>query len=157
MRYLMVLAASAFFAAGCGNDNGGEVQDAGLIQMDATTSDGGSNCLIDSTFSSIFTKVLNTHTCFDGGCHGAFPGGGLAFNMDKASARTALLGDTVNAPSKAGFPKRVVPGNAAQSFLHEKLTNANVPLGIMPLGAAKLPDCEIAAIDAWIQGGALDN
>jgi hypothetical protein len=49
---------------------------------------------------------------------------------------------------------RVVPGDPAGSLLMDKLRNVDV-ISQMPLGADPLPDEEIAAIEAWIQAGAL--
>lgn len=49
---------------------------------------------------------------------------------------------------------RVEPGNPDASFLIDKLRNRNVSTR-MPLGADPLGEDEIAAIEAWIQAGAL--
>jgi hypothetical protein len=50
---------------------------------------------------------------------------------------------------------RVAPGNAAASFFVDKLRNRNGVATQMPLGAEPLPEADIAAIEAWIAGGAL--
>jgi hypothetical protein len=49
---------------------------------------------------------------------------------------------------------RVVPGDPAGSLLIDKLRNKGV-ISQMPLGAEPLPEDQIAAIEAWIQAGAL--
>jgi hypothetical protein len=49
---------------------------------------------------------------------------------------------------------RVRPGSAAESLLVDKLRNRNGVATQMPLGAEPLPEAEIAAIEAWIDGGA---
>ncbi len=48
---------------------------------------------------------------------------------------------------------RVVPGKPEQSLLIDKLRNREV-ISVMPLGAAPVPEEQIAAIEAWIAGGA---
>lgn len=49
---------------------------------------------------------------------------------------------------------RVAPGDPGKSLLIDKLRNRDV-LSVMPLGAKPLPEEEIAAIEAWIEAGAL--
>jgi hypothetical protein len=53
-----------------------------------------------------------------------------------------------------GKQARVVPGDPDLSLLMDKLRNKDV-ISQMPLGAEPLPDEEIAAIEAWIEDGAL--
>lgn len=160
MRVLAALAlcASAAALVACGSDNGGDPVDSGVMVTDTgVLPDGGSGCLITPSFTSIYDNVLKVNTCAQGGCHGVAFQGDLAFNTGKAAALAAVLGDTFNATGKTATPKLVVPGNPAMSFLYIKLTDANVPQGMMPLAAAKLPDCQLKAISDWISAGALDN
>jgi hypothetical protein len=49
---------------------------------------------------------------------------------------------------------RVKPGDPSNSLLVDKLRNKEV-ISQMPLGAAALPEAEIAALEKWIQDGAL--
>jgi hypothetical protein len=49
---------------------------------------------------------------------------------------------------------RVAPGDPGQSLLVDKLRNRDV-LSQMPLGAKPLPEDQIAALEAWIEAGAL--
>ncbi len=49
---------------------------------------------------------------------------------------------------------RVVPGDPDKSLLVDKLRNRGV-LSQMPLGAKPLPEEQIAALEAWIEAGAL--
>jgi hypothetical protein len=49
---------------------------------------------------------------------------------------------------------RVLPGDPADSLLVDKLRNRDV-VSQMPLGAHPLPEAQLAAIEAWITGGAL--
>ena len=48
---------------------------------------------------------------------------------------------------------RVVPGKPEESLLIDKLRNREV-ISVMPLGAAPVPEEQIAAIEAWIAAGA---
>jgi len=160
MRVLAALAlcASAAAAVACGSDNGGDPVDSGMMVADTGIHpDGGSGCLITPSFTSIYDNVLKVNTCAQGGCHGVAFQGDLAFNTGKAAALAAVLGDTFNTMGKVATPKLVVPGNPATSFLYIKLNDPNVPQGMMPLAAAKLPDCQLKAISDWITAGALDN
>ena len=49
---------------------------------------------------------------------------------------------------------RVVPGDPSRSVLIDKLRNRGVATQ-MPLGAEPLAEADIAALEAWIRGGAL--
>ena len=53
---------------------------------------------------------------------------------------------------------RVVPGNASQSLLFQKISDQGPPCGApMPLGAAPLLEPQIMLVEAWINGRALDD
>lgn len=62
----------------------------------------------------------------------------------------------VNRPSieKPGL-LRVRPGNASQSLFIDKIRNRNSVSTQMPLGAEPLDEADIAALEAWINDGAL--
>jgi hypothetical protein len=50
---------------------------------------------------------------------------------------------------------RVAPGNAAQSLFIDKIRNRNGVATQMPLGAPPLEEADIAALERWINDGAL--
>ncbi|MFK8017771.1 MAG: Ig-like domain-containing protein [Gammaproteobacteria bacterium] len=85
------------------------------------------------------------------GCHIA---GGIApfLRLDAANA----FADLVNvAASEGGSSLRVTPGDADDSALVQRLEGDLTPS--MPLGGAALPDEDIAAVRAWIDGGAFET
>ncbi len=175
LAFIAVLA-SGFIGSGCGNDNGGHLTDSGVF--DATMVDGGGggndsgtdggtgNCDTTATYTSIYNNVIKVY-CALQGCH-VMPGpqGGLNMGSTQMSSYTAIVNtDSVcQVPlcqSAAGFPKRVVPNNAAMSFLYEKISKDAPNNGMggerMPVGSQPLKDCEIAAIQMWINMGAMNN
>jgi hypothetical protein len=96
-------------------------------------------------------QPIFTRNCAITGCHAA----------DTASqglilAEGQAYDNIVNVEStEVGPDKRVVPGNSAASYLHEKISSAQPRAGSrMPLGGM-LADDEIALIRTWIDQGAL--
>lgn len=142
---------SAVLAAGCGNDDGGPINrtDAG------PQPDTGVPCMVEPTYASIHDALLSTTTCAALGCHGDSPQGGLSLDMGPNAVFTELTEEDVAHPD-AQATRRVVPGDAASSFLFLKVAEENPQGGSrMPLGTRDgLPQCEIDAIEAWINAGA---
>ena len=138
-------------AVACGDDDGGPINANGPVGNNNTA-----GCAVDATFTSIYNNRLGSSTCATGGCHNAASmGAGLNFEKPQAEA----LADLVGATSSSEPPKiRVVAGDASQSYFFEKLTNPNVGgiLGPMPVGGM-LDQCEIDAIETWINAGAQNN
>ncbi len=125
--------------AGCGNDDGGPVLDAGV---------GGDAGCTEPTFSSIYQTVLTSPRCI--GCHGA--SGGLDFGGGKDAAYGRLIGVASSNPA-ATAAQRVTPNNVDRSWFYVKVADPSAPSGRMPLGGA-LSECEVMAIGDWIAGGA---
>lgn len=98
--------------------------------------------------SNFFTPVCTQ-------CHvGSSPAGGL--NLEEAQSHMNLVG----IPRSNGPENRVTAGNAADSFLMDKLEGNN--LGgdrgdRMPLGGPFLSADEISVFKRWIDEGAVDN
>lgn len=87
-------------------------------------------------------------SCGGIGCHVGFRISGVA--LDSHDAVTASVGLQYGGPI-------VIPGNAADSPIMDKLS-PNPRHGLrMPLGKAPLSAAEQEAIRTWIQDGALDN
>lgn len=61
----------------------------------------------------------------------------------------------VNRPGIEANRLRVKPGDSAASLFIDKLRNRNGVLSQMPLGAEPLEEADIAAIEKWIDDGAL--
>ncbi len=81
-----------------------------------------------------------------GTCHGSRnPKGGF----DTSSMADLLKGGDSGSP--------ITTGDAAGSRLYQLITHADEPKMPPPANADKIPDDEIALIEAWINGGALDK
>lgn len=145
----VALATCLASALACGNDNGGAIEDAGMAPGVCTT---------EATFTSIHDTLLSTSRCALSGCHaGQNAGGDLDFEMGKQAVYDALLtGGTANANANADYPNRVVADDPATSYFFLKVSEVMPPGGMsgrMPPGPP-LDDCQIQAIQDWIQGGA---
>lgn len=85
------------------------------------------------TFASIRSNIFSRRCA---GCHNA------------TSPR-------VNLTTIAGVLSRVTPGNATTSIVYRRISGLQAPL--MPQGGPALSAPELAAIEGWINAGALDN
>ena len=104
---------------------------------------------LTSLQSSIFTPK-----CAVPGCHASpNPEQGMDLSAGHFHANTV----NVDVVELAGF-KRVLPNDAANSYLYMKVTaDPRITGAQMPFGGPYLSADEIAAIQAWIDAGALDN
>jgi cysteine-rich repeat protein len=143
----------------CGNgalDAGEACDDGNLADCD----DCGNACTVPaqsaSTFAALQEVVFDGYGCTEGFCHGSGmpPSGELSLLPGVAYA------NLVNVES-AGVPGmlRVAPGDAAASFLYDKLaagTNGTTPLAgsAMPLTGNVLTADELEAVRLWIEGNA---
>lgn len=112
------------------------IQD-GFKTLPDTSGGGGGNTTVMPTFASLSANVFQPK-CMN--CHGgANSFGGISFANYNSSRST------------------VVPGDPAGSVLYLSVTTATRRGGRMPQGAAALSNAEIAAIQSWIQQGAMNN
>lgn len=120
-------------AVGCGGDEGGDVA---------------------ATLSDIQAQIF-TPSCAFGGCHDGSAGPTQA-NLILTSGQS--FAQLVNMPSEKSPMLRVVPGDAANSFLVKKLKDPAGTEGLrMPSGSPALSAAKIAAIEKWITDGAANN
>ncbi|MBT6176597.1 MAG: hypothetical protein HOI23_05065 [Deltaproteobacteria bacterium] len=79
--------------------------------------------------------------------------------VDAASTYDVLLNGDVSADTVGGFTKYVVPGDAANSSLFDKIANDPPDSGgnVMPGSGMMLSESDIDVIGSWINGGALNN
>lgn len=159
------LTAGVFVA--CGNDDGGGTNTDG-----GTGQDAGAPCTpLDPTFTVVHGQILSQQGCARSACHetNTVAGGGagrLDLALDKDGVYNTLLNDMTDASDvRATIPKRVVANDLAQSFLWRKVADDDPP-GIgsrMPQGcsprfpAVCLTQCELDAIQGWIEAGAPNN
>ncbi len=106
----------------------------------------------ETTLSDLQTSVFN-QSCALSGCHlGA--NASLGLNLQAGQAFSNLV--DVDAVFDGNF-KRVVAGNADDSYLFMKITNDSRIQGAqMPLGGS-LTQAQIDAVREWIEAGAKNN
>jgi hypothetical protein len=109
------------------------------------------------TFQTIQDRIISTHGCDVATCHGSLNSAHL--DLRPGATYTQLVGILADNPAAASAGKqRVTPGDAAASFLSQKLhgtMNSGAGEGSqMPLNGSLLNADELALIDAWIDAGA---
>jgi hypothetical protein len=110
---------------------------------------------VEDTFEEIQTRIFGARSCTVATCHGPFAQGEL--DLRAGASYLNLVGvPAANAVANAAGKLRVQPGNAAASFLSQKLRGylASGEGGPMPLLGPMLPQIELDVIDAWIDAGA---
>lgn len=138
--FLSVLVALAQGTGACSGDGG-----------DAAPED----CDFDSTFAAIQKTVFEDGGCAVDACHGESLSGGLDLRADASYASLVRVASAVDSSIN-----RVFPGDQDLSLLYRKLAQTTQELSVdglgqeMPLGGTRLNDDQLAAIAAWIRGGA---
>jgi len=103
------------------------------------------------SFSRDILRIFDTNgakTCAQSNCHsGSRPAGGQNLEKDKAYANIVNV-----ASSEKPALKRVMPGDAANSYLFQKVSS-----GLMPRAGGPLTGADIDLIRRWINAGAPNN
>jgi hypothetical protein len=111
-------------------------------------SSGGSVSFVNDVHSLLVSKG-----CTAGNCHGGDAGG-----LTLTSSASGNYGNLVGASSSCGSLLLVKAGDAAASYLVQKLEGTHACGGSrMPVGSGSLTQAEIGKIRAWIDGGAPSN
>jgi hypothetical protein len=131
----------------------------GLVLL--TASCGGDGVLTDvvgpppdpgPTLAIVQSTVFTAHCAFPA-CHAA-PAPEQGMNLSVGLAYSSTVG--IDSVELSGF-KRVVPGNAADSYLYMKIAgDPRIAGDRMPFGGT-LTAAEIDTVRAWIDAGAKDN
>lgn len=146
-RPIAPLAVTALLLAACGgSDSPTDPGGGGGTQPPDTRT------IVDNpSFSGVVMEVFNRRGCTASGCHGSGEGG-----LTMTDAATAYQ-NLVNVASPTSGRIRVIPGNAAESYLVVKLS-PNPPFGDqMPLNASPLDNIDMTNIQNWINQGAANN
>ncbi len=118
--------------------------------------DSGDSAPATATFTEVYTTILGP-ICSD--CH--TPGGDGSFQdfSSQSSAYGALVGVTASGPACGSSGEhRVVAGDASQSLLFQKVSEANPPCGSqMPLGGEPLSSTQVMLIENWVNQGARND
>lgn len=113
-----------------------------------------------ATFDVIQQYIFTNRGCNVSTCHGQFASADL--DLRPGSSFVELINVLAAHPNAAALgKKRVIPGNAASSFLSQKLhgtmgidEGSRMPLIGGPPPDGFLPQVELDLIDAWIDAGA---
>ena len=124
---------------------------------DATLGNPPNACGGADTFDVIQQRIFSARGCNVGTCHGPFSSANL--DLRPGASYAELVGVPANNPvANAAGKQLVMPGDAAASFLSQKLHGTIDTIGgegaRMPLIGGMLPADEIDLVDAWINGGA---
>lgn len=104
---------------------------------------------VTPSFSADIQELFTRRGCTVSGCHGAT----ATLPLTSGSAYAAL----VNTPAVAEVGIRVVPGNAAASYLMRRVDGTQAVGSRMPLGGAPLDSIDSTNLRTWIQQGARRN
>jgi hypothetical protein len=144
----MCIVATGFVAAACG-------------------SGGGSSSDAEAQLRYSDLQFIFARSCATSSCHGQLSTDTGNLQLSPTGAYCNLTGATAGATyrdgARADFPRRVVPGDRARSFLYQKITLTDAQMGeTQPLGSrmpkdSMLDAAEIERFGRWIDAGALDN
>lgn len=126
--------------------------------LGACDPDGNPDDELVPTLSSLQSEVF-TPRCDFASCHGGTTrAGGLALSEGMTHAELVDVGASNQAASDAGLI-RVIPGDAANSFLMQKLSASLPPEygEVMPPGSGGIEEDVLLAVEEWIARGAPDN
>jgi hypothetical protein len=151
--FAFVLAAGAL---ACDGDDGDDVASETMGDGDGDGTEVGDGDGEDETGSDDpISHAVSIQPIWDASCVSCHVAGGAGAVLDLTNGFPTLVGvDSVQAPAL----KLVLAGNSADSYLVHKLRNTHIDAGgsggVMPLGAAALPEATIVLIEDWINMGA---
>lgn len=124
---------------------------AGIACNSSTAPDKPSGVKDDPSFASDIQPIFN-NTCVSSGCHNSTASAGL--NLSQGSAYANLVNV---ASSQDPGRKRVLPSNAANSYIVVKIEGRQSVGTQMPQGRGALSADQIQNIKNWIAKGAKNN
>jgi len=135
-------------AGGCGGGGG-----TGLDDGNGNGNGGGGNreILADPSFSNVIQEIFNRRGCAGGSCHGSAAQAGLVLTSGSA------YGNLVDVQATQAAVKRVIPGNANDSYIVVKVEGRQTFGERMPFGGSPLDAIDLANLKNWINQGAKNN
>ncbi|MGB7295849.1 MAG: hypothetical protein WBC70_09705 [Candidatus Aminicenantales bacterium] len=133
----MLAVLAVLFSSGCGGDS-------------STTTEPPPTVKEDPSFAADIQSIFNKN-CVSSGCHNASASGGLVLLQGQAYANLINVASTQE-PGKT----RVIPNDAANSYIVIKLEGRQTNGSRMPLGGT-LDANSIQNIKNWIDKGAKNN
>lgn len=154
VRWLALIAAAAI-APGCGDDDGpadtGAADSGGDVGApDTSAPDLGPPG--PGSWRTLYAEIIQPRCS----CHLMGGGEGGLEMRDASRAHAALVG-TMAMTIPCNDRTRVVPGDAANSVLYQKISGENLCGPRMPLSRDPLPQEEIDRIRTWIEEGARND
>ena len=116
-----------------------------------TASKSPGSIINDPSFSTDIQPIFISRGCTGSNCHGSALQDGLDLRTGAAYA------SLVNVDAVSENFKRVLPGNAQDSYLVIKLEGRQTVGSQMPLVGAHLDNVELTNIRNWINNGAKNN
>jgi len=108
----------------------------------------------DAPTLTTLQATIFTPKCGVPGCHGP-PAPEQGMNLTAGNTYAFTVG--VDSVELSGY-KRVLPDNAADSYLYMKLAgDPRIVFERMPFGGPYLTPAELEGVRLWIEAGALDN
>lgn len=108
----------------------------------------------DSASITGLHQYIFSQSCAVPGCHdGHFE---PDFRTVQSSFNSLVFQPVIKNTQDKAFEWRVLPGNAEESWLYNRVTTDDQRLGRMPLYDNPLSSGQIEAIRSWIEGGAKD-
>lgn len=105
----------------------------------------------DPSFASDIQTIFNT-SCISSGCHDTSASGGMVLLQGQSYSSLVNVASTQETGKT-----RVIPGDAANSYIVIKLEGRQTSGGRMPLGGSALNANSIQNIKNWIDRGAKNN
>jgi hypothetical protein len=118
----------------------------------SSSGNGGNEPPVDVSFSSDVQPIFAAAGCASSSCHGSSESAGLSLVPSGAYDNLVNINST-----EMSSLKRVLPGDAENSYLVIKLEGRQTIGARMPLNGGALSSHNIQVIKTWINEGANDN
>lgn len=130
-----------------------------ILAACATGGDTADTATLEPTFTNVQAEVF-TPSCGFSTCHGQGQGSANLL-LTEGAAYADLVGVLAEGDANSGAPPegavRVVPGDAASSYLVTKLSGEGELVGDVMPDPAGLDADRLALVVAWIDAGAADD